>query len=142
MLTADLIIQRINGVDCGLLMPFQLVHRQILGYLSPFLDHLPLLGHVKSEEYAIPVVLSSDVVLFEELPRIIHFLRETTVSCVDEDLKALLKQLQCLLMLHTVQVDVKSFPTEPLSQPSSNFEGSVLLLLEARDLIPPSTNCY
>jgi hypothetical protein len=45
-------------------------------------------------------------------------------------------------MLHAIQVDVKSFPAEPLSQPSSNFEGSVLLLLEARDLIPPSTNCY
>jgi hypothetical protein len=72
MQTADMIIQGVNGVNCGLLMPFQLVHRQILGYLSPFLDHLPLLGHVKSEEDAIPVVLSSDVVLFEELPCVVH----------------------------------------------------------------------
>jgi hypothetical protein len=86
MQTADLIIQSVNGVDCSLLMAFQRVHRQRLGYLSPFLDHLPLLGHVKSEENAIPVVLSSDVVLFEELPCIVHFLRETTVSCVNEDL--------------------------------------------------------
>jgi hypothetical protein len=81
-----LIIQSVNGVYCGLLMPLQGLHRESLGDLSPFLDHLPLLGHVKSEEYAIPVVLSSDVVLFEELPRIIHFLRESTVSCVNEEL--------------------------------------------------------
>jgi hypothetical protein len=45
-------------------------------------------------------------------------------------------------MLHAIQVDVKSLSTEPLSQPSSNLECSILLLLEARDLIPPSTNCY
>ena len=45
-------------------------------------------------------------------------------------------------MLHAIQVDVKSLPAEPLSQPSANLEGTVLLLLEARDLIPPSTNCY
>jgi hypothetical protein len=45
-------------------------------------------------------------------------------------------------MLHAIQVDVKSLPAEPLSQPSTNLEGSVLLLLEARDLVPPSTNCY
>ena len=45
-------------------------------------------------------------------------------------------------MLHAIQIDVKSFPAEPLTQPSSNFEGSILLLLEARHLIPPATNCY
>ena len=45
-------------------------------------------------------------------------------------------------MLHAIQVDVKSFPAEPLTQPSCDFEGSVLLLLEARHLIPPATNCY
>ena len=81
-----LIIQSVNGVYCGLLMPLQGLHRESLGDLSPFLDHLPLLGHVKSEEYAIPVVLGSDVVPFEELPSIIHFLRKTTVSCVNEEL--------------------------------------------------------
>ena len=67
-------------------MPFQGVLRQRLGYLPPFFYHLPLLGHVESEEDAIPVVLSSDVVLFEELPCIIYFLRETTMSCVNEEL--------------------------------------------------------
>ena len=45
-------------------------------------------------------------------------------------------------MLQAIQVYVKSLPAEPLSQPSSNLECSILLLLEARDLIPPSTNCY
>ena len=45
-------------------------------------------------------------------------------------------------MLQAIQVDVKSLPAEPLSQPSSNLECSILLLLETRDLIPPSTNCY
>ena len=91
MQMADLIVQGVNRVDCGLLMPLQGLHRESLGDLSPFLNHLPLLGHVKSEEYAIPVVLGSDVVLFEELPSIIHLLRETTVSCVNEELMALLK---------------------------------------------------
>jgi hypothetical protein len=91
MQMADLIVQSVNRVDCGLLVPFQGLHRESLGDLSPLLDHLPLLGHVKSEEYAIPVVLGSDVVPFEELPHIINFLRETTVSCVNEELKALLK---------------------------------------------------
>jgi hypothetical protein len=45
-------------------------------------------------------------------------------------------------MLHAIQVDVKSFPAEPLTQPSCDFEGSVLFLMEARHLIPPATNCY
>jgi hypothetical protein len=86
MKMADLIVQSVNCFDCGLLVPLQGLHRESLGDLSPLLDHLPLLGHVKSEEYAIPVVLGSDVVPFEELPSIIHFLRKTTVSCVNEEL--------------------------------------------------------
>jgi hypothetical protein len=79
-------IEGVNCVDCGLLMPFQGLHSQRLGDLSPFFDHLPLLGHVKSEEDAIPVVLSYDVALFEELPCIINFFREATVSSVNVEL--------------------------------------------------------